>query len=165
MKINDDHMYHGAALTQVAEHPSFKAINAFSPNGYRSRSGFLINTDVGLYLKYASEPKGAYDEFIFTFLRDHLDELAVLQEKTDSVFIGLICISERHICCLPYETFLSMIKARKRRKGSDEESYAVLVTLKKGQRFRAYMSPPGKKKQKMSEKIIPRDDFPSCIFS
>ncbi len=158
-------MYHGAALTQVAEHPSFKAINAFSPNSVRSRSGFLINTDVGLYLKYASDPKGAYHEFIFTFLRSHLEELELLKEKTDSVFIGLICISKRQICCLSYATLLSMIKTRKRMKGGDEESYTVLVTLKKGQRFRVYMSPPGEKKQKISEQIIPRDDFPSCIFS
>lgn len=26
MKMNNDHMYHGAALTQIAEHPEFTAI-------------------------------------------------------------------------------------------------------------------------------------------
>jgi len=164
MKINDDHLYHGAALTQVAEHPSFKAINAFSLNGSRSRSAFLINHDIGLYLKYASEPKGTYNEFRFNFLQEHVDELAIVRKKTDKVFIGLICISVRQICCLSYRKFLSMIEARRKRKGADEASYTILLTLSKGQRFRAYMSPPGKKKTKMGERIIPRDDFPSVIF-
>jgi len=165
MKINDDHLYHGAALTQIAEHPSFKAINAYAQNGVRSRSAFLINTDIGIYLKYASEAVGAYDEFIFTFHQHHLKELSELVDKTAKVFVGLVCISERHICCLAYETLLSMIKARQRENGGPENSYTVLVTLKKGQRFRAYMSIPGRKKMKMCEQIIPRDDFPDCVFS
>ena len=28
MKIRDDHMFHGAALIQIAEHPRFTAINS-----------------------------------------------------------------------------------------------------------------------------------------
>ena len=58
MKINDDHMYHGAALTQIAEHPQFTAINAFKHANRPSRSAFRINDDIGVYLKYASKPKG-----------------------------------------------------------------------------------------------------------
>lgn len=165
MKINDDHLYHGAALTQIAEHPSFKAINAFSQNGNRSRSAFLINTDIGVFLKYASEPKGVFDEFIFTFRREHLEELNILKEKTTRVFIGLVCISKRHICCLPFDTFQSMLEERKRKKGSVEETYTILITLESGKSFRAYMNIPGRKKVKMGEKVVPRDAFPSCVFS
>ncbi len=165
MKINDDHLYHGAALTQIAEHPSFKAINAYGNNGALSRSAFLINTDVGIYLKYASKPQGAFDEFVFTFHGHHLDELSSLSDKTEKVFICLVCISEREICSFSLQTLLSMISERKNDKGSPEDSYTVLVTLKKGQRFRAYLNTPGRKGRKMSEQIIPRDNFPSCIFS
>jgi len=117
MKINDDHLYHGAALTQVAEHASFKAINAFTPNGSRSRSAFLINNDIGLYLKYASKPKGAYDEFIFTFRQEHLAELSLLREKVGRIFIGLICISSRQICSIPYDALLSLVAMRKKKRG------------------------------------------------
>jgi len=35
--IDDDHMFHGAALTQIAEHPAFTAINSFEDNGDKSR--------------------------------------------------------------------------------------------------------------------------------
>jgi len=41
MRINDDHMYHGAALTQIVEHPTFKAVNAFWLNGGRVCSGLV----------------------------------------------------------------------------------------------------------------------------
>src|SRR6266513_4136760 len=104
MKINKDHLYHGAALTQVAEHPSFKAINAFVHNGSRSRCAFLVNTDIGLYLKYASDHKGASKEFIFTLSQEHISELRILRNKAGRVFIGLICVSAGHICCISYDT-------------------------------------------------------------
>ena len=50
MKINDDHMYHGAALIQIAEHPQFTAINSFPHDGHASRSAFLVNLDIGMGL-------------------------------------------------------------------------------------------------------------------
>ena len=68
MKINDDHMYHGAALTQIAEHEQFTAINAFEHGGKTSRSAFIVNHDIGVYLKYAGKPVGRYKEYQFTFL-------------------------------------------------------------------------------------------------
>ena len=58
MRIHDDHMYHGAALTQIAEHPAFTAINAFEDKGTKSRCAFRINTAIGAYIKYSSAPKG-----------------------------------------------------------------------------------------------------------
>lgn len=33
MKIHDDHLYHGAALTQIAEDDQFTAINALKLGG------------------------------------------------------------------------------------------------------------------------------------
>ncbi|MGO9201683.1 MAG: hypothetical protein ACLQM8_14250 [Limisphaerales bacterium] len=82
MKINKDHLYHGAALTQVAEHPTFKAINELSLQGERSRCAFLVNTDIGLYLKYARIAREPFDEFIFTFSADNLSELEALKARS-----------------------------------------------------------------------------------
>jgi hypothetical protein len=117
------------------------------------------------YLKYASKPVGTYREFVFTFFPDHLNELSVLRAKTGSVFVGLICVSAKQICSVDYETLLRMIAERKRLKRAEEESYTLLVTSKGGQRFRVYMSPPGEKKKKISEQVVPRNAFPGCLFS
>lgn len=164
MKINNDHLYHGAALTQVAEHRTFKAINEVSHAGARSRCAFLINADIGLYLKYATRPKGRFKEFIFTFREEHLEELSVLKARAKKIFVGLICVSARQICCVPYKTLLALIAERKRDKGSDEALYTVLVTMPSGKSFRVYMNAPGQRKVMIGERIIPRDDFPDVIF-
>ena len=56
MKIDDDHMYHGAVLLQIAEHPRFTAINTIELSGQKSRSAYRINDRIGIFLKYASKP-------------------------------------------------------------------------------------------------------------
>ena len=58
MKIADDHMYHGAALLQIAEHPRFTAINSIEVSDQKSRSAYRINDNIGIFLKYASKPSG-----------------------------------------------------------------------------------------------------------
>jgi hypothetical protein len=61
MKINDDHMYRGAALTQIAEHPRFTAINAFK----FSRSAFKANDGIGIYIGAPDEKnKGIGKPFV-----------------------------------------------------------------------------------------------------
>lgn len=164
MRINKDHLYHGAALTQVAEHPTFKAINEISNRGVRSRCAFLINHDIGLYLKYATEAKGPFKEYVFTFHRDHLKELQTLRGRSQKVFVCLICVSASHICCISYERLMDMIAERKQRKGSDEEAYTVLATIPAGKSFRVYMNVPGKRKALIKETIIHRNEFPDVIF-
>jgi hypothetical protein len=166
MKINKDHLYHGAALTQVAEHRTFKAINEMSPGGVRSRCAFRINADIYLYFKYtAIKPRGPAREFIFNFNADSLAELQALQSPPQKIFICLICVKASHICCINYDTFLALIKQRKLRKGADEQSYQIIVTLPAGKQFRVYMNFPDRRNLKIGpDTKVPRDDFPHIIF-
>ena len=101
MKINDDHMYHGAALTQIAEHKQFTAINAFEHGSKKSRSAFIVNRVIGVYLKYAGGPVGKSKEYLFTFLAQQLSELDSLEKKTGKVCVALVCVKDRQICGLP----------------------------------------------------------------
>jgi hypothetical protein len=164
MKINDDHLYHGAALTQVAEHPQFTAINAFDSGQGISRSSFLINHDVGLYLKYATKPKKPYGEYLFTFTKTHLQELSSVSKKSKKTFIALICVKDRQVCCLSLDELVEMIAERKTEKGSSEKSYSVLVTCPKGKKLRAYLNAPGVKKTKLTQKLLSRSAFPKVLF-
>ena len=81
MYIDDQDLYHGAALAQIARHPEFTAINVMKINNTPSRSIFFVNDDIGIYLKYAGRPIGTYREYSFTFTNEHFDELAKLQAK------------------------------------------------------------------------------------
>lgn len=164
MKINDDHLYHGAVLTQVAEHPQFTAINAFESGQGISRSAFLINHDVGVFLKYATKTKAPYSEYQFTFTSSHLKEIAAIQTKSKRVYIALVCVKDRQIGCISWDDLQEMINERKAQKGSKESAYTILVVCPKGKKLRAYMNAPGVRKTKLTEHLLSRSAFPGVLF-
>ncbi len=164
MKIHDDHMYHGAALTQVAEHPQFTAINAFSHGGHSSRSGFLVNHDVGIYLKYATKKTRRFDEFIFTFSADHIAEIDALEQKAEKVFIVFVCVQAKEICCIRRAELHALIAQRELARGTGEDIHTVVVTVPTGKSCRVYMNFPGARKKMLGEIIVPRNRFPNAIF-
>lgn len=165
MNIKNDHLYHGAALTQIAEHPQFTAINAFKLTNGISRSAFSVNNNIGVYLKYATEPKGQFDEYTFTFTTSNLDEIKELETKFDKVYTALVCVKDREICCLPTTDLNRMVAARKAAKKATESQYVIIARLQKAGRFRVYTVPPGVKKQILGkETMIARKDFPNVLF-
>ena len=166
MKVNQDHLYHGAALTQIAEHEQFTAINAVRVDGGAHRSAFRINDSNCVFLKYATKPKPPYDEYIFTFHQSHMDDLEGLSKKGDKLFLALVCVKDGEICLLPYDELLSLIEKRKKMKGAAESQYTVVVTLKKGGKFRVNMNRPGTRGYYVGDSVlIARKDFPGRIFS
>ena len=90
MKINDDHMYQGAGLTQIAEHDLFTSINAVKVSGKLSRSAFKVNDTIGVFIKYAKKPTNA--DYCFTFTKANKEELENLDKVCDTVFLALACI-------------------------------------------------------------------------
>ena len=76
MRIYDDHMYHGSALIQIAEHPQFTAINSLKNHGGTVRTACRVNDEIAVYLKYASKPtRSHHPEYPFTFKDTQLQEL------------------------------------------------------------------------------------------
>lgn len=165
MKINDDHMYHGAALTQIAEHEQFTAINVFEHDGRKSRSAFIVNHDIGVYLKYAGRPVGRYKEYQFTFLSDHLGELDRLDQKTNKVFVALVCVKDRQICVLSLAQLRELLKRREKSAGRKEGQYVIGATLPEGKAFRVYVNTPGKRGETLGKAVVvTRNKFPNALF-
>jgi len=165
MKIHDDHLYHGAALIQVAEHPTFKAINSMKVNGVVSRSAFQINQDIGLYLKYAVKPMKSFDEYQFTFTEKHLEDLKLIADSKPNLFIALVCVEGREICVLSHRQLQELVKTRRASKGESEPQYIVLATMKKNQAFRVYVNKAGIRKYFAGKPlVVPRNSFPALIF-
>ena len=163
MKINDDHMYHGAALTQVAEHDRFTSINAVRFSKKLSRSSFRINEFIGVYLKYAGKLIG--DDYNFTFSKDNKKELVKLQKLCEKVFISLVCVADRQICCISLEEFNNWIGVRQSALGSAEDVSTILIHLPKGKAFRVNMNKPGRRKIYLAKpQIVPRNRFPNALF-
>ncbi len=165
MHIHDDHLYHGAALIQVAEDHQFTAINSLKSGGAIVPVAYKINDEIALYLKYASKPKPPFKEYPFTFHKDHLDQLAQIAKSNPKTFIALVCVKDREICCLSYAQFQSLITRRKTEKGSDEDQYVILVTAPMGKGLRVYVNPPGQKKTILGKPlIIARKAYPGILF-
>src|ERR1700730_11063603 len=109
MKIDDDHLYHGAALIQIAEHPQFTAINSFKGKLADYENAYRINSDIAVYLKYASKPTKSHQEYVFTFNKANLAELEALAKVNGKTFLALVCVDAREVCCLPYDQLLRLI--------------------------------------------------------
>ena len=166
MEIDKDHKYYGAALLQIAEYPVFTAINAYRTLGELSRCSFVINADIGIYLRYRSEPSPTcHSEFSFHFNQNNLDELEELDKRLEQVFIVLICDEAKGICCIPYKTLLDLVVERFDAKNVVEDVYTILVTAQARQSFHVYINCPGKRNTTIGKTYtIARNSFPKCLF-
>ena len=166
MKIDDDHLYHGAALIQIAEHPQFTAINSLTVKDKVVRAAYKINNEIAVYLKYAAKPHGSYKEYVFTFHKDHLETIVELSSTNPKMFIALVCVKERQICCLSAGELNEMIGHRKAASGGEEDQYTILVTIPAGKSIRVYMNQPGRRKRMLKETklIVRRNAFPDVLF-
>jgi hypothetical protein len=165
MKVDDDHMYHGAALIQIAEHPQFTAINSFKGKLVDYENAYRINNDVAVYLKYASKPTKSFSEYVFTFTKAHLDELEAISKAAPKTFLALVCVKAREVCCLSYGQLLSLVQERHKAYGGVENQYVVLVTAQKGSSLHVYVNAPHKKKTKLGKDIVvSRNAFPNELF-
>ena len=164
MKIADDHMFHGAALLQIAEDPRFTAINSIEIQGQKSRSAYRINATTGVFLKYASKPS-RIGEYAFTFTEDHLQELDAIDGQMDQTFIALVCVKDREIACLTLPQLQNMVERRREEKGEPEDQYVVLVTAPERSKLRAYVNAPGKRGTMLGKELrINRRLFPAALF-
>jgi len=166
MKVDDDHLYHGAALIQIAEHPQFTAINSFKGKLANYENAYRINTDIAVYLKYASKPTKSFEEYVFTFAKAHLDELEAIARAVPKTFLALVCVEAREVCCLSYNQLLSLIARRRNAFGGAESQYVILVTAQKGRSLHVYVNAPHTKKTKLGKKdiVVSRSAFPGDLF-
>jgi hypothetical protein len=166
MHIHQRHLYHGAALIQIAEHPEFTAINPFLIDGENSHNAYRINDNTGIYAKYASNPNASTSDYLFTFNQENLDELANVDELCGKLFVALICISSSSICCLGYDQLMTLIQMRSLAIGHPEGTYSVLVRAPAGRSFRVNVNRPGRRGQYLprAEIVVARNKFPRDLF-
>ncbi len=164
MRIHDDHMYHGAALIQIAEHPQFTAINALTVRKQTVPSAYKINDHVAVYLKYAVEEREPYGEYVFTFTSEQLLAIRAIASGHDPTLIVLVCVAAREICTITADELATMIAERQKAFGGQEDQYTLLVTADKGKSLRVYFNRPGRKGRALKKRVIARNAFPGSVF-
>jgi hypothetical protein len=171
MTIDDDHLYYGAAIIQIAEDPSFTAINTYKEHSRPVECSYQVNGDIGVYLKYRTKPVRKYKEdgkaaaeYQFHFNGDAQAVLERMHKKYGNVYIGLVCVDLREICCISYDEFTDMRDRRKDDAGA-EDQLTIYVSLRDGSAFRAYVVPSGTKGRILgSANVVSRNKFPRRIF-
>lgn len=166
MNVKDDHLYHGAALIQIAEDPQFTAINSLRLRNNVVRSAYKVNDEIAVYFKYASAPKGVYKEYHFGFSKSNLNDLQAIAQQNPKTFLGLVCVKDREVCCISYAELKRLVDARTQKNGAPEQQYDVIVTAEKGKKLRVYMNAPGKKRTILTTPLkVSRSAFPELIFA
>lgn len=145
-RIDEYHRYHGAALSQVAEHPDFSSVNKVV--GMDSRSVYQINHNIGMYVKHSTLEN---NEWRFTFAPTHQEEVRQLFVRfPDRTFVVLVCGDE--ICCLTYGEYAACIDE------NFDESEWLEIWRPEGGRFRV-RGACGELPRK-----IPLNRFPGFLF-
>ncbi|HEY6094790.1 MAG TPA: hypothetical protein VIU93_07535 [Gallionellaceae bacterium] len=101
MKIQEQDRFHGAALTQIVEHESFKALNRASPK----YGHYLVNTDRHVFAKYSKATRSPWS---FTFQPNDLKSIQAEISAGNTVFLCLVC-GTTTVCALTEEEFSKLI--------------------------------------------------------
>ena len=173
MKIDKYQHFYGAALIQIVEDSRSPVVQAMKLKGRRVVDAFQVNEDACICFKYASGPgrKSSWGDYSFNLSRQLLADLGRVESAGKRVWLGLICVAGKEICCLPYSQLLSIIEERRPYmqvhypERCDEDNYIIGVDMQPGRYLRVGISAPWKvKKAAITEYKIPRNAFPSAIL-
>jgi hypothetical protein len=92
--------FHGSALVRLIRDPRTHGIEL-----YKGNHCYLVNNKCCIYLKHSTKRLSPWP---FTFLPDHLTEIADIQNRARPLFIILIC-GDDGICCLNYQEVTQLI--------------------------------------------------------
>lgn len=98
--ISDSERYHGAALRNLIVGAG-KALTIQTDDDSGQVNTFRLNSDVGIYIKHSSKRLPPWQ---FTYLSDHIEEIARLAEKCRHVWLIHIC-GQNGIAVISLEEF------------------------------------------------------------
>lgn len=149
VKVQEQHLFHGAALTQVVEHPSFKALNRASAK----YGHYLINTDRYIFVKYRKPSRnGRTDSWTFQLQPSELRTIERAVAEHDKVFVTLVC-GATTICALDSQELSALVDL------SSKSAQSISVSIPRGGSCHLHGS-----KGALS-RVIAHNAFPEKLFS
>ena len=156
MKIEDRHLYYGAALMQLLDHRQAMFVTPIKDSN-SIRNVFTINRKIAVCMKYASEPKGPNKAYPFTFTSVYIDEVNSLDFR-GGIYFALICRKDNEICWLALDQLNELIKRRKEDVQDREDQYTIHAKLQDRSEFRVYIDKSKTKRTSLGPDIQIRDD-------
>lgn len=145
MKMQEKHVFHGAALTQIVEHPSFKALNRAS-----SRYGhYLVNTDKQVFVKYRKSKRSPWQ---FVFSADEIRALRRAVDSDDDTYVCLVC-GPSTVCAVSQDETREVVDL------STNSSQSITVEVPRGGSCRVRGSAG------QLGRTVPHSSFPNKVFT
>lgn len=145
MKIQEQDIYHGTALMQIVEHPSFKALNRAS----KEYGHYLINTDRQVFAKYTTKKRSPWQ---FTFQPKDVTAISGAVESGDRLFVCLVC-GHVTICALTQNEIRQVIDLK------SPTQQTVRVEVPKGGSCHVHGTSGA------LVRTVPHNSFPDKVFS
>lgn len=143
--MNNVLFFHGAAVIRIIRHELFRTVEVYEENS----CSYLVNKTAGIYIKYS---KRGFNNWRFTFLEDHVNEIKEMRDRLGQIYVTLIC-NEDGICCLDWSEFTTVIS-------TESKLYPkwVAVSRMKGEKYSVWGS-DGELKHKVGNIDFPRKVF------
>lgn len=150
MPIQDQDLYHGAAIVPMVEFPRFKAINRAPDSEY---GVYLLNTDTALMVKYA-KATNASGKWVFDFSPDQLRNARTLEVRHRGQFYAVFVCYPKAVLALTWGELSSVVSLGSNR---SQVVYCEIPPNKQ-------IAVSGKGKKRLGRNV-PRGEFPKRLFS
>jgi hypothetical protein len=145
VKIQEKDIYHGAALTQIVEHDSFKALNRAS-NKY---GHYLINADRHVFIKYRTADASPWQ---FIIQPDEVSAICLEAGANRTIYLCLVC-GITTVCALNIDEIKTVIDV--------ESSLQQWIRVEVPNGGSCHVSGSSGKLQR----TVPHNSFPNKVFS
>lgn len=150
MKTQKADLLHGAALTQIVKHPSFKALN----KPWKEYGHYQVNADIEVFCKYltTNHISKKKKSWCFTFQPEELSRIKEAQDlRSNRLFCCLIC-NDFTVCVL------NMLEINQLLNFSERKAQSITVDVPHGGSCRV-SGTNGELKR-----CVPHNAFPNKIF-
>ena len=136
--------FYGSALVRLVQDQRTCGLKL-----YQGNNCYSVNNESCIYLKHSAKRLSPWQ---FTFLPEHLQEIADIQLKTKRLFIVLVC-GEDGVCCLNYDELAQLILV-----GNMGQGKSIRVSRRPKEKY-TVSGTDGELKHK-----IGANDFPRKLF-
>jgi hypothetical protein len=102
VSINEYEFYNGVVLNRLIRKGKALNIDIFPS---KSANSFVINDKVGIYIKYSRKVTSPWR---FTFKKVHQDEMKIMSELLNKLYLILVCYDDG-IVCLEYSEIKNIL--------------------------------------------------------
>lgn len=144
MSVSEVELFHGAMLAKLFRSDKPVSLRMIEMDFEQSSRAYLVNDAAYIYTKHSKKPrKGTRHPtytWIFTFRKNHIEDLQRFLQKGKDVYLALVCgqleVNGKdpiEICFLDWDQIWRCLE-----KNSDEVQQTLSVKLMRGKSFRVW---------------------------